>query len=414
MSGSAKDAGTSIVTLTVSGPKGKASRKLVIVAGRDKLALTPPLGWNSWNVWAGAVDDQKVRAAGDQFIQTGLAAHGYSYVNIDDCWQGTRAASGVLQPNSKFPDMKATSDYLHSKGLKMGIYSSPGPKTCAGFEGSYQHEGQDAQTWAEWGVDYLKHDWCSYGSVATGEGLERQIRPYRTMRTALDAAPRDIVYSLCQYGMGDVWKWGDRPDVRANSWRTTGDITDTWNSMAGIGFVHSDRSPYVKPGGWNDPDMLVVGRVGWGPNLHPTRLNPHEQVTHMSLWSLLASPLLIGCDLTRLDPFTKALLMNDEVLDVNQDPLGRAAVRVMQSDQTEAWARPLFDGTQAVGLFNRGWEPADVTVKLSDLKLTGPQPIRDLWLRKNLGRKTELTFRVPAHGALLLKVGKPQRTEYTP
>lgn len=414
LSGSATTAGTSVVTLAVSGPQGTATRKLVIVAGKDKLALTPPLGWNSWNVWAGAVDDAKVRAAGDQFISSGLAAHGYSYVNIDDCWQGKRDARGVLQPNSKFPNMKATADYLHARGLKMGIYSSPGPKTCAGFEGSYQHEAQDAKTWAGWGVDYLKHDWCSYGDVATGDGLERQIKPYRTMRTALDKAPRDIVYSLCQYGMGDVWTWGDRPDVRANLWRTTGDIVDTWNSMATIGFSHDNRSPSARPGGWNDPDMLVVGRVGWGPNLHPTRLNPHEQLTHMSLWSLLASPLLIGCDLTQLDNFTKSLLLNDEVLDINQDPLGKAAVRVQKNGQTEVWARPLFDGTQAVGLFNRGREPMDVNVAMADLKVGGRQPVRDLWQRKDLGTQSELRFTVPAHGVILVKVGKPTRTEYTP
>ena len=206
--------------------------------------------------------------------------------------------------------MKALAAYVHSKGLRIGIYSSPGPTTCGGYTASWQHEQQDADTYAGWGIDYLKYDWCSYGDVATGDGLERQIKPYRVMGAALRKEPRDIVFSLCQYGMADVWKWGATVD--GNCWRTTGDIQDNWGSLRSIFTSQNGHEQYAGPGHWNDPDMLMVGIVGFG-NTHPTHLKPNEQITHVSMWSLLSSPLLIGCDLTRLDPFTLALLTNDEV-----------------------------------------------------------------------------------------------------
>ena len=198
--------------------------------------------------------------------------------------------------------MKSLSNYVHSKGLKLGIYSGPGPLTCAGFTASYQYEQQDAQRYADWGIDYLKYDWCSYGNVAKDQSLPELKKPYLVMRAALDKVSRDIVYSLCQYGMGNVWEWGT--EVGGNCWRTTGDITDTWTSMSKIGFNQAGHEKYAGAGHWNDPDMLVVGLVGWGPQLHPTHLTPDEQYTHISLWSLLSAPLLIGCDLSKLDDFT--------------------------------------------------------------------------------------------------------------
>jgi alpha-galactosidase len=406
ISGRLQDAGTTEVELSVRGPRGSARRTLTVVGGQHRLALTPPLGWNSWNVWAGAVDAAKVRAAADAMVSSGLAAHGFQYVNIDDTWEGKRDASGEITTNSKFPDMKALADYVHGKGLKLGIYSSPGPQTCAGFEGSYQHELQDARTYARWGIDYLKHDWCSYGRIARGNSREELQKPYRVMRAALDQADRDIVFSLCQYGMGNVWEWG--AEVGGNCWRTTGDITDTWSSLQSIGFNQDGHEKYAGPGHWNDPDMLIVGRLGWGPNIHPTRLTPNEQLVHISLWSLLASPLLLGCDMTQMDRFTLDLMTNDEVLDVNQDPLGRPAGRRAKEGLLEVWARPLWDGTLAVGLFNRGIERAPVTAKWSDLGLKGRQPVRDLWQQKNLGTFADaFTAPVPAHGALLLKIGRP-------
>ncbi len=405
ISGALQGIGSAKVRLSVRGPRGSASRSLTIVGGSRALALTPPMGWNSWNVWAGRVDAGKVRDAADQLISAGLAAHGFGYVNIDDTWEAGRDASGVIQTNDKFPDMKALADYVHGKGLKIGIYSSPGPKTCGGYTGSWQHEQQDADTYAGWGIDYLKYDWCSYGDVATGEGLEKQIKPYRLMGAALRSTNRDILFSLCQYGMADVWKWG--PSIGGNAWRTTGDIQDNWSSVRGIFTSQNGHEKYVGPGYWNDPDMLMVGIVGFG-NTHPTHLKPNEQITHISMWSLLSSPLLIGCDLTRLDPFTKALLTNDDVLDVNQDPLGRPAGRIAETGDAQIWARPLADDTHAVGLVNLGSDRQDITVSWSQLGLSGPQPVRDLWQRKDLGAfKDGYTVPVPAHGTVLIKVGKP-------
>ncbi len=402
---------STVVEIEVSNARGTCKRELTIVGGQHKLALTPPMGWNSWNCWAGAVSDVKVRAAADYMVKSGLAAHGFQYVNIDDCWEGGRDKEGNIQTNKKFPDMRALADYVHSKGLKMGIYSSPGPKTCAGFEASYKHEAQDARTYAGWGVDYLKYDWCSYENVARASGASKPyskavlMKPYKVMQAGLDDCGRDIVYSLCQYGMGDVWTWGD--DVGGNCWRTTGDINDSWSSMSGIGFKQDGHEKYAGPGHWNDPDMLVVGKVGWGPSLHPTKLKPNEQLTHISLWCLLSSPLLIGCDMSSMDPFTLAVLTNDEVLDINQDPLGKPAGRIASHGQTEVWARPLFDGTMAVGLFNRGLQPNSVKVQWSELKRAGNQPVRDLWQHKDMGEHADgYEASVPPHGVVLIKVGK--------
>jgi len=403
ITGSLVAGGRSEVRLLVRGPAGEASSTLTIVGGTHKLALTPPMGWNSWNVWGTSVDDEKVRAAADRLVESGLADHGYQYVNIDDAWEGERDADGVLRTNEKFPDMRALADYVHSKGLKLGIYSSPGPYTCAGYPGSYEHEVIDARTWAEWGIDLVKYDWCSYGGIAKDQSLPELKKPYLVMRAALDRCGRDIVYSLCQYGMGNVSEWG--AEVGGNYWRTTGDITDSWSSMAGIGFGQSGLEPHAGPGHWNDPDMLVVGKVGWGPTLRETKLSPNEQVTHITLWSMLASPLLIGCDLTQLDELTLAVLTNPEVLEVDQDPLGVQAHRVAQAEKAEVWMRPLADGSKAVALFNRGRRAIEVGVSWAELGLAGRQKVRDLWKREELGVFDD-AFRteVPRHGAVLVKV----------
>jgi alpha-galactosidase len=401
ISGTLPAKGSFRVTLQAKNARGRDERELRIVCG-DAIALTPPLGWNSWNCFANAVDDAKVRSAADAMVASGLAQHGWTYINIDDCWEAGRDAQGNIQSNEKFPDMKALGDYVHSKGLRFGIYSSPGPQTCAGFTASWQHEEQDARTWAAWGVDYVKYDWCSYDGIAKDKSLPELQKPYSVMRAALDKAPRDIVFSLCQYGMGDVWKWG--ADVGGNCWRTTGDINDSWSSMAGIGFAQDGHEKHAGPGHWNDPDMLVVGKVGWG-NLHPTKLTPNEQYTHISLWCLLCSPLLIGCDMAQLDEFTLNLLTNDEVLDVNQDPLGKQAARVAQQSDTEVWSKELEDGSLAVGFFNRGAEERSVSVTMSDLGLDGAHKARDLWRQKDLGTyKQSIAMAVPRHGVVLLRV----------
>lgn len=408
ISGTVKCEGRFEATLIVRSPQCAALRPLTIVSGSHKLAQTPPMGWNSWNVWGCSVDDAKIRAAADAMVASGLAAHGFQYINIDDCWQGERDARGVIQTNARFPDMKGLAAYVHSKGMRFGLYSSPGPKTCGGYTGSYQHEVQDARTWAEWGVDYVKYDWCSYGEIAGKDpGIPALQKPYRELRAALDDCSRDIVLSFCQYGMGDVWKWGSQ--VGGNLWRTGGDINDSWASLDRIGFSQDKSAPYAEPGHWNDPDMLVVGKVGWGPTLHATHLTRNEQITHITLWSLLAAPLLIGCDMSDMNKLTLDLLSNDEVLDVDQDPLGKAATLKARDGETQVWSRPLFDHTLAVGLFNRGRKTATVETRWSDLGLTGPQPIRDLWQHKDLGTFSgEFAVDVPRHGARLLRIGQPQ------
>jgi alpha-galactosidase len=410
------------VKLHAENARGRAERTLKIVCG-PAIGLTPALGWNSWNCFGSAVTAEKVKTATDALVSSGLIHHGWNYVNIDDFWevhrdskdptlQGPhRDAQGAILPNPRFPDMKGLADYVHAKGLRIGIYSSPGPWTCGGCVGSWQHEAQDARQYKDWGFDYLKYDWCSYGEVAGTHGAdyprETLEKPYRVMRAALDKVPRDILFSLCQYGMGKVWEWG--ADVGGNSWRTTGDIVDTWPSMSRIGFQQEDRDLYAGPGHFNDPDMLVVGNVGWGPQLHPTHLTPNEQYTHVSLWCLLAAPLLIGCDLTQLDDFTFNLLSNDEVLDVDQDPLGRQAKRMAQNGVLEVWAKDMEDGSKAVGLFNRGPGETMVTANWSDLNLSGKQVVRDLWRQKDLGSfQNKFTASVPRHGVVLVKI-KPHK-----
>ena len=393
--------------LTVRGPGGSARSELRIVGGKNALALTPPMGWNSWNVWGPAVDQQKVLQAAEWLDRSGLAARGFQYVVIDDAWSGKRDADGKIHPNAKFPDMRALADAVHARGLKLGIYSSPGPRTCESFEGSYRYEAQDAATFAEWGIDFLKYDWCSYEEIVGDRTLAELQKPYIVMRDALAQVDRDIVYALCQYGYGDVWKWG--AEVGGHLWRSSGDLLDQWANLESVGFRQAGRERWTRPGEWNDTDMLVVGTLGWGPNLRPSRLTPNEQVLHMSLWALQAAPLFIGADLSKLDDFTLALLANDEVIAVDQDPLGRAAGRVWSDARREIWARPLSDGTMAVGLFNRGLHPAPVTVQWTQLGLQGRQPVRDLWQRQDLGVMQEgFTTTVPRHGAVLLKVGKPR------
>ncbi|MBS1701825.1 MAG: NPCBM/NEW2 domain-containing protein [Armatimonadetes bacterium] len=403
ITGRVKTAGVYKVRIDASGPGGKDSETLKIVAGKDKLAQTPPMGWNSWNVWGLSVDTDKVRAAADAFVKLGLADNGYTFVNVDDGWEKGRADNGEITTNERFQSIKSLCDYVHSLGLKVGIYSSPGPKTCGGYEGSYRHEEEDAESYAKWGIDYLKYDWCSYGGIVRNPDLDGLKLPYIKMKNALEASDRDIVFSLCQYGMGDVFKWGR--SVGGNLWRTTGDINDSWGSMSGIGFDHSRRSPFAGPGGWNDPDMLVVGWLGWGPNIRPTKLTKHEQVTHITMWSMLAAPLLLGCDLTRIDDFTLRLITNPDVIDVDQDTMGKAAVRVWQEGKVEIWKRPLDDGSSAVAVFNRGHMPVSREFAWKQFDLKGSShSVRDLWQRKDLGRKSSLKLTVPAHGALMFKV----------
>ncbi|MGP8198325.1 MAG: NPCBM/NEW2 domain-containing protein [Limisphaerales bacterium] len=390
------------ITIQAGNGAGQTNGALDIKVG-NTIALTPPLGWNSWNCFAGEVDDAKIRFAAAAMVKSGLIDHGWTYINIDDCWQGGRDPGGMVRGNHKFPDMKALADYVHSLGLKIGIYSSPGPKTCAGFEGSYRHEQQDAEQYAAWGFDYLKYDWCSYGGTQDMGVPEhaRFMEPYVVMNAALKKVDRDIVFSLCQYGMDNVWEWGAQVD--GNCWRTTGDITDNWRSMSGIGFNQDGHKKFAGPGHWNDPDMLVVGSVGWGQP-HPTHLTPNEQYTHISLWCLLSAPLLIGADMSHLDNFTLNLLCNDEVLAVDQDALGRPAGRITHNEDAEVWARDLADGSKAIGLFNRSEDPSEVHVRWSDLGWSGSHRVRDLWQQKDLGQFADtFAVTVPRHGVCLIR-----------
>lgn len=404
ITGKIQQKGTYEVELTAHNKLGKTNRELKIVVG-DTISLTPPLGWNSWNCWGLSINEDKVKKAADAMKSTGLINHGWTYINIDDGWEKSeRTANGEIQFNDKFKDMTALSAYIHSKGLKLGIYSSPGPKTCGNFLGSYQHELQDVQSYTNWGIDYLKYDWCSYDQIAPNKSLEELQRPYKLMQECLSKVNRDIHYSLCQYGMGEVWKWG--AEINGNSWRTTGDIQDNWQSMAGIGFTQNACAAYTRPGHWNDPDMLVVGRVGWGTSLHNTNLTPNEQYTHISLWCLLSAPLLIGCNLGQIDDFTLNLLTNDEVLAVNQDPLAKPAKQNIKNDTYQIWSKELEDGSKAVGIFNVSRQNAKVTLHFNDLDISGTQIIRDLWKQKDLpgNFKNEFTTWIPAHGVMLVKI----------
>jgi alpha-galactosidase len=435
ITGVLKAPGEHVVTLRAKNAAGAAERKLKIICG-PLLSLTPAMGWNSWNCFGASVTADKIRAAADAMVASGLARHGWTYINIDDYWEQNprrmerdptlggpgRDADGNIVPNPRFPDMKGLVDHIHSLGLKAGIYSSPGPLTCGGCVASWQHEDQDARQYAKWGFDYLKYDWCSYSEVApadtntvtTTNGTRRRRnfsqetleKPYLDMRASLDKVPRDIIFSLCQYGMGDVWNWG--ADVGGNSWRTSGDITDNWRSLSGNGFRLGGHQKTVNPGHFDDPDMMVLGwvDVGSGRNLHPTRLTHDEQYTHMSLWCLLSSPLLLGCDLTKLDDFTLSLLTNDEVLDVNQDPLARQASRVVNYiNNGQVWAKDMEDGSKVVGLFNLSPAAESIIAKWSDLGLSGSQTVRDLWRHQDAGNFTDsFTATVPSHGVVLVKI----------
>ena len=405
------------IEVTAENAKGKAVRTIRLAVG-DAICLTPPMGWNSWNIWGSRFTGEHARTAARALDESGLGDYGWAYVNLDDFWEmnnspqnadrpelrgPARDADGNVLPNPSFPDMKGLTDYIHSLGFRAGLYSSPGPVTCGGCEGSYGHEMQDARRWAEWGFDYVKYDWCSYDAVIAdvrgGKAWydddawrdvrdEVKERPYRRMRDCLLAQDRDIVYSFCQYGMGKAWEWAR--DAGANCWRSWEDMKDSWPWMMKAlqsRFLGAENYwKYAGPGCWIDPDMLIVGdqtSCGW---THPTFLTPNEQYTHVSLWAMLGAPLLIGCDLAKLDAFTRNLLMNDEVIAVSQDRLGKVARCVRRSDAESVWARPLADGNAAVALVNHYPFAREVRVEFSELGLGGEMWVKDLWRHTCEGR----------------------------
>ena len=373
------------------------------------VAATPPMGWNSWNYFADKVTDENIRDSADQIVASGMKDAGYIYVNIDDTWEGERDANGVLHTNSKFPDMKALADYVHSKGLKLGIYSSPGPKTCAGFEGSLGHEEQDAQLYASWGIDYLKYDLCSFIPAVMQKQapndkaaqMRLMVAAYDKMGKALKATGRPIVYSLCQYGWDSVWEWA--PGLGGNLWRTTGDIEARWQSIYDILGQQKGLASYAGPGHWNDPDMLEVGNG---------KLSLAENRTHFSMWAMLAAPLLAGNDLPHMKPEIKDILTNREVIAINQDPLGHQARHVYSKGEVEVWARDLQGGAQAIAIVNVG---SDVNsthpfhLDLAQLGLHGAQHAKDLWTGKEMGLTNNMSIELPSHDILLLRIASPNR-----
>lgn len=432
------DPGEYTVVLKAKNLLGAAEKRFRIIVG-DRIALTPPMGWNSWNCWGGAVSQEKVLSSARAIVEKGLRDHGWTYVNIDDGWQGVRGGPHMaILPNSKFPNMKALADEIHHLGLKFGIYSTPWRGTYEGHiggssdnaDGSYDwikfgdhnefyrygrnpntqstvrmnnwvfgahsFSGQDAAQWADWGVDYLKYDWFPNDMPHTAE-----------MAGALRKVGRDIVLSLSNSAIYDSASEYIR---YANSWRSTADIRDTWESISSIGFAQDRWAGYTGPGHWTDADMLTVGQIGWGPNLHKTRLTPDEQYTHVSLWCLLSSPLLMGCDVAQMDDFTLGLLTNDEVLEVNQDALGKQATQIRNQGNGIIYAKTLEDGSVAVGLFNCGdseqtlglsWGPWGTLVSAD----SATRIIRDLWRQKDIGVFSgKFETKVPAHGVVLIKL----------
>jgi alpha-galactosidase len=438
ITGKLTEKGEYTVTLRAKNELGEAERKFRIIVG-EAIALTPPMGWSSWNCWGDAVSQERVLNSARAMVEKGLTQHGWTFINIDDGWQAKRGGKfNAIQPNSKFSDMKVLADKIHDLGLKFGIYSGPWRGTYAGYPGgsSDNEDGtydwikagqvneffklqtpdkkpnwinwkfgkhsfakQDAQQWAAWDVDYLKYDW-----------FPNDVPHVQEMADALHATGRDIVYSLSNTGLYD-----NAPDYMrlANVWRTTGDINDSWTSVKRIGFSQDRWAAYTGPGHWSDPDMLVVGMVGWGPNLHPSRLTPDEQYSHISLWCLLSSPLLLGCDLVQMDDFTLSLLTNDEVLAVDQDPLGKQATQVSNDDGKIVYAKLLEDGSYAVGLFNLGNEEKTVGVKWGPWgSLATPQGgkrlVRDLWRQKDLGEfDGKFETKVAPHGVVMIRLILP-------
>ncbi len=426
ITGKLNKAGTYNVTLKAKNSKGSASREFKIICG-DKIALTPPMGWNSWNCWAAQVSEKNVRSSAKAMVDSGLINHGWTYINIDDAWQDFRGGEfNAIQANKKFPDMKRLCDYIHSLGLKSGIYSTPWITSYAGYNGGssdepngawvklanyeknkrvgkYTFDTNDASQWAQWGIDYLKYDWNPNDEKNT-----------KRMADALRATGRDIIFSLSNSApINKAKSWVEL----ANCWRTTGDIRDAWTKkqlppneigwalgVFDIWQMHVRWTAFNGPGHWCDPDMLVVGKVGWG-SPHPSKLTPDEQYTHISLWCLWSAPLLIGCPLDQLDDFTLNLLTNDEVLAIDQDPLGNMAKQLPSDGNDRVLVKELEDGSKAVGLFNTGKENIVVKVKWEQIGLTGNQKVRDLWRQKNLGTyKDEFEAVVRPHGVVLVRI----------
>ncbi|MCI0500024.1 MAG: NPCBM/NEW2 domain-containing protein [Planctomycetales bacterium] len=403
------------ILLKAQNANGQDQREFRLIVG-DKLALTPPMGWNSWYIHYDRVTDENMRQAADAMVESGMADFGYMYVNIDDGWpkkrqdEPYRDKDGAVLCNAKFPDMKAMTDYIHGKGLRAGTYISPGPWTCAGYVGSYQHEEMDARTFAEWGFDFLKYDWCSYSGIAKDNSLAELMKPYQVMGDILKGLDRDIVLNLCQYGMGEVWKWGGK--VGGHCWRTTGDLGLSPGFMQ-IGRSNAQHYEYARPGQWNDPDYILIGWVGDAHTMGegaPVKLSPNQQYQYMSMWSLMASPLFFSGDMTRLDDFTLNVLCNSEIIAVNQDPLGQQGKIVTETDDYFVLVKPLADGSVAAGLFNKLDLAFSVELRWQELGLKGPQSVRDCWRQRDLGTHDErFETMLPEYGVMVLRLSSSKQ-----
>ena len=381
----------------------------VIAQGSSsQVAQTPPMGWNSWNFFAEKVTDKDIRAAADNLVATGMKDAGYIYVNIDDTWEGERDATGLLHTNSKFPDMKALADYVHSKGLKIGIYSGPGTKTCGGFAASLDHEAQDAKMYADWGIDYLKYDLCSFipdvmEKQAPNDKTEQMrimFKAYEKMGSALKATGRPIVFSLCQYGWDAPWEWA--PAIGGNSWRTTGDISPDWDRIYAILSQQEGLEKYAGNGHWNDPDMLEVGNG---------KLSLAENRSHFSMWAMVASPLLAGNDLPNMKPEIKEILTNKDVIAIDQDKLGKQGERVYSDGEVEVWTRHLSGDALAVAVLAAGdnrFSTHPFHLDLAKLGLHGPQEGKDLWTGKAVTLTEHMPIEIASHDILLVRINAPK------
>ncbi|MFZ0395750.1 MAG: glycoside hydrolase family 27 protein [Terracidiphilus sp.] len=374
----------------------------------SQVAKTPPMGWNSWNYFFGKVTDKDIRDSADQIVSSGMKDAGYVYVNIDDTWEGQRDADGNIQSNAKFPDMKALADYVHSKGLKIGIYSGPGPKTCAGYEGSLGHEEQDAKTWASWGIDYVKYDLCSFIPAVMQKQAPNdpaaQMRlmhaAYVKMAKALAATGRPIVFSFCQYGWDAVWEWA--PEIGGNLWRTTDDINPTWNRVYAIISQQEGLERYAGPSHWNDPDMLEVGNG---------KLTLAENRTHFSMWAMLSAPLLAGNDLPHMKPEIRDILTNRDVIAIDQDPLGHQARRIYSEGEVDVWLKHLSGGAVAIAVVNAGsdrYSTHPFHLDLARLGLHGPLQGKDLWTGKDITLTDKMPIEIKEHDILLVRIAAPK------
>ncbi|GHV19737.1 alpha-galactosidase [Bacteroidia bacterium] len=419
ITGTCKQAGRYVIPVTAYNSKGECRDTIEIVM-EGQLALTPHMGWNSWYIYATGVTQEIMEKSAQAMYDEGLVDFGYNFVNIDDGWEvkadsddpviggPVRNVDGTIRTNKNFPDMQRLTGYIHNLGMKAGLYSSPGRTTCGGYAGSLGYEAQDIRTFTDWGFDFLKYDWCSYGNEVKSKDTEELKKPYLLISKLCKESERDIILNMCQYGMGDVWKWGK--EAGGNSWRTTGDIGDTRNliaSMFRIGFFQEQLRNYSGPGGWNDPDYLLFGTIyDWDKKTKvQSPYSAGEHYTCMTLWCMMSAPLIFSGEITTLDDFTKNILCNAEVIDINQDKLGKPGYCIQNRDMIEIWKKELSDGTTAVAVFNK--RPLACSIKLDwkELGYDGKYKIRDLWRQRDLGTtKNAGSFDIPRHGCVLLKI----------